>query len=354
MATIEKRNSGWYQAKVRRTGFPVQSKTFQRKSDAEAWARRIETEIDRGDFIDQTTAKSKNFREILERYRDEVSPLHKGAEVEVIRINALLRNKLAEYKMSALSNKALNDYINERLKIVKQATVRRDLDLIRQVIEKSRKSWGIKLAENPVSTIELPPPSRARDRRLKGDEEQMILSVLENIDHPRRNPWIAPFFKFAIETAMRQGEETGVLWEHVNLSARTIHLYNTKNGEDRIVPLSSRALFVLTQLIAKHDTPTPTGRIFPITKDALKKAWQRCLKTARKKYEADCQAAAVPIDPFLLKNLRWHDLRHEATSRLAAKLPNILELSAVTGHKDVRMLKRYFHPDMSAIAQKLG
>ena len=354
MATIEKRKSGWYQAKVRRTGFPVQSKTFQRKSDAEAWARKIETEIDRGDFIDKSTAESKNFREILERYRNEVSPLNKGSAVEVIRINALLRNKLVDYKMSALSNKALNDYINERLKVVKPATVRRDLDLIRQVIEKSRKSWGIKLAENPVSTIELPKPSKPRDRRLKGNEEQIILSVLEKTEDQRRNPWIAPFFKFAIETAMRQGEETEILWEHVNLSAQTIHLFNTKNNEDRVVPLSSRALSILVQLLSKHDTTTPTGRIFPITKDALKKAWQRCLKTARRKYEADCHAAAVAIDPFILKNLRWHDLRHEATSRLATKLPNILELSAVTGHKDVRMLKRYFHPDMTVIAQKLG
>jgi integrase len=78
------------------------------------------------------------------------------------------------------------------------------------------------------------------------------------------------------------------------------------------------------------------GRVFPITANALKLAFERAVKRAG------------------IEDLHFHDLRHEATSRLAEKLPNVIELAAVTGHKDLRMLKRYYHPRAEDLARKLG
>lgn len=355
MATIRKKGDYQWHCQVRRKGYPTQTRTFETRSAAEEWARDIEREIDRGTFFDRREADKNTLRQILERYRDEVTTSHKGADIETVRINALIRDKIADYKMSALSATALSDYITRRCKNVTSATVRREIDIISAVITKARRSWGINLAENPVTLIERPRPAKARDRRLQGDEEARILSVLE-ADDDRRNRWIGPFFRFALETAMRRGEVLALDWQHVDLDAQTAHLPDTKNGDARTVPLSSRAVAVLRSLM-KNSNGTinlPTGLVFPITADAVKKAWQRAQRAARKTYVEECQENGRVADPNFLVGLRVHDLRHEATSRIAEKLDNILELSAVTGHKDVRMLKRYYHPRAEDLAKKLG
>lgn len=96
------------------------------------------------------------------------------------------------------------------------------------------------------------------------------------------------------------------------------------------------------------------GRVFPITANALHLAWDRALARARADYEEECAAKGMEPRPSLLKDLHFHDLRHKAASRLAEKLPNIIELAAVTGHEDVQMLKWYYHPRAEDLARKLG
>jgi integrase len=79
-----------------------------------------------------------------------------------------------------------------------------------------------------------------------------------------------------------------------------------------------------------------SGRVFPITADSLKMCFVRA-----------CGRAGI-------EDFHFHDLRHEATSRLAEKLPNLIELASVTGHKDLKMLRRYYHPRVQDLAAKLG
>jgi len=148
---------------------------------------------------------------------------------------------------------------------------------------------------------------------------------------------------------MRQGELLSLMWGNVDLETATAHLPMTKNGEARTVPLSARAVAILRELPRSID-----GSVFPTTQNALKIAWQRALIRARKDYEKDCKTTGKELDPSFLRDLRFHDLRHEATSRIAEKLSNILELASVTGHKDLQMLKRYYHPRAKDLAKKLG
>lgn len=147
---------------------------------------------------------------------------------------------------------------------------------------------------------------------------------------------------------MRRGEIFELRWKHVNLDRRTAHLAATKNGLPRTVPVSPKAIQLL-----KHLPRALCGRVFP-TADALKKAFVRGLERARLKYLADCGAAQVtPQEDFLI-NLRFHDLRHEATCRLATKLPNLIELASVTGHREVNMLKRYYNINAEELAAKMA
>ena len=342
MATIIKRGEKW-QAKIRRLGFPPTSKTFSRRWEAEAWARDQENEMDRGCWRDRSEADSTTFYELLKRYLIDVVPSKKGAEIEKLRIATLQKDNLAKFKLSALSPRVLADWRDNRLDAgASGATVRRELDIVSAVFNWARRELMIPV-DNPVSSIKRPSPSKARERRLEEGEQEKLLRALEDHASPEeredgkkyrqgsRNLWLKPIVLLAIETAMRRGEILALTWENVDLKRRTAYLPDTKNGESRAVPLSSRALAVLEGIKGEQEQ----GAVFPITANSLKLAFVRATKRAG------------------LKNFHFHDLRHEATTRIAEKLSNVIELAAVTGHKDLRMLKRYYHPRAEDLAKKL-
>ena len=164
---------------------------------------------------------------------------------------------------------------------------------------------------------------------LTHDEEKILLEAFT--PKANRNIYTRPFVILAIETAMRRGEILSLRWEDINYQTRTAYLSLTKNGESRRVPLSTRAIETLQSLPRSID-----GRVLPINFAALETNFKRARDRAG------------------LTDLRIHDLRHTAATRLSEKLPNLLELSAVTGHKSLAMLKRYYHPNAEQLALKIG
>lgn len=327
MASIRKRGSTW-QARVTRKGFPAEVQSFKTKSDAERWARSLESEMDKGGYISRTDAERTTLAEVLDRYKTEVSPSKRGGPDEVIRINALKRYRLAALKMAALTPKAVAEYRDERLQTCGPSTVLRDLAMLSSVINHARKEWGIAIG-NPVSQIRKPAMPAGRDRILSDDEEKRLLEALE--PRGRRSPYMRPLVILALETAMRRGELLGLRWKDIDSIKRVAYLALTKNGEARAVPLSSMAVETLRTMPKSID-----GRVFPMNAAAMEAAFQRARARAN------------------LPGLHFHDLRHTAATRLADRLSNILELSAVTGHRELRMLKRYYHPKAEELARKLG
>jgi len=172
-------------------------------------------------------------------------------------------------------------------------------------------------------------PGAWRDRTLSPDEEVRLLHAVEPIG--RRNPWAKPLVVLALATAMRQGELLALRWQHVDLANRVARLPQTKNGDSRTVPLSTTAVETLRQL-----PRCISGEVFPLRKAALHRIFVRATERAG------------------LTDFRFHDLRHTAITRMAGKLPNVIELSAVTGHRSLSMLKRYYHPSAMDLARKLG
>ena len=188
--------------------------------------------------------------------------------------------------------------------------------------------------------IKRQPENRGRKRRISPEEEVRLLAELElttRSNHGRfegggtRNPWMHPIVVLALETVMRRSELLSLTWSDVFLSDRFVRLHDTKNGEARDVPLSTRAHNTLNSL-PKHIS----GKVFPVTPDAVKKIYMHAVERAG------------------LRDLHFHDLRDEAASRIAERLDNLLELSAVTGHKTLSMLKRYYYPRAKDLARKLG
>jgi len=367
MGTITRRGDLQWQAKVRRKGYPMQSRTFMYREDAEKWARALERELETSGFIDRREAEKNSLREMLERYRKEVTPSKKSAEIESILIGVILKDAvLPDLKMSAITSAAVAAWRDRRLKQVTGGSVNREIDVLSAALNHARREWEMHV-ENPIPYVKRPPKSRARERRFSVEEEKYLFEALSGgvrqangtFSKGARNPWLAPLVKLALETAMRRGELLALQWEHVDLTRRTAHLPDTKNGDSRTVPLSLKAIEIFKVL--KHaksegedvGNEPETGAVFPTSAMALRKGFTRSLERAREKYIEDCVLARrKPVAGFL-EDVHFHDTRHEAASRLAEKLSNVLELSAVTGHKDLRMLKRYYHPRAEDLAKKL-
>lgn len=349
MASFRKRGELQWQARISRKGFPAQVKTFMTRADAEAWARQVESEIDRGAFVSRTEAENTSLKECLERYKREISAHKKGASQESYVLQTLLETPLAARMMATIRSADIAALRDEWLQTLKPATVLRRLAILSHVFSISRKEWGMESLTNPVEVIRKPQPKNARSRRVVAKSlttKASTSSELELIKVASDSPHLPAIIDLAVETAMRREEISLLSWEHIDLKNRVAHLPDTKNGSARDVPLSSNAVNILKGL------PTEGERPFNVRADAITRAFIRARNRARKNYEVACKESKRKPDSSFLVDLRFHDLRHEAISRLAELFP-LHELTRITGHKDPRMLMRYYHPRATDLAKKL-
>lgn len=292
------------------------------------------------------------------RYEREVTPKKKGAIQEHYRLKALRESALAPRMLASIRGAdvaTLRD--TETARGLAASSVTKLLALLSHLFTTARKEWGIEV-ENPVAKIKKPKIDNARTRQLEPVEWTYLLAALDDPGDAvktsagdRRNEQTPKIVRWAVETAMRQGEILALDWKNMDLKKRTAHLPDTKNGTSRTVPLSSAAASLLTQ--TGNVQAIKKGKVFPTTASALKQSFTRAVARGRRLYLADCEVAGTEPAEGFLDDLTFHDLRHEATSRLAEKL-QLHELMRVTGHKDTRMLARYYHPRAEELAKKLG
>lgn len=327
MASIRQRADKW-QARVTRKGFPAVVQSFATRSEATRWARQTEAAMDQGAFRQVGASDSLTLRELLERYAVEVSPRKRGGRDEVIRIRAMQRAKMAGYSLAHLSPSVVASFRDERLLHVRSGAVIRDLSMLSSVINHARREWGLNV-ENPCDRVKKPATPEGRSRVLNDDERTRLICALEPTG--RRSPFMQPLVRLALAKAMRRGELLALRWDHIDMIQQVAFLPTTKNGRSRYVPLSLEAVAILNRLPIGGEGP-----VFPISACATEAAFRRACKRAG------------------ILDFRFHDLRHTATTLLASRLPNVIELAAVTGHRSLQMLKRYYHPDPKAIALRLG
>ncbi|BCL76677.1 integrase [Jeongeupia sp. HS-3] len=317
MATISKRGPHQYQAQVRRKGFPTQTHTLETKRDAEDWARQIEADMRRGTFVDRSEAEQTTFAELLERYRQEVTPEKRGWCAENSRLRQWQRHPLASRPLATLRSVDFASYRDERLKSVGPKTVQLELSLISAVFNVAKRDWSIPV-ENPITHIRKPKAPKGRERRLEGDEEARLLAAAK----AGRTDSLDVCITLAIETGMRRGEIAELTWAQIDLRNHVIRLSMTKNGDDRIVPLSEVAEAALQSL----PRPLHGGRVTKFhDSNGLGAAFRRA-----------CERAGIV-------GLCFHDLRHEAASRLAPTMPQTT-LAKVFGWRTLQMAMRYYNP----------
>lgn len=356
MATIRKRGNYQWEAQIRKRGFPSQTKTFNTKAEAEAWAKMIESEMARGVWLSRSEAESTTLYETLTRYEKEIVPDKKGAVQDRSLVRILKGTQLAKSYMASIRSADVAKLRDEWLKIYAPATVLRRLALLSHVFNVSRKEWGMESLLNPVEAIRKPQPKNARTRRLETlplasektvvTPEKEISTEIEHIIAATHSSVLPAIILLALETAMRRSEIAELRWRFIDLDKRVAHLPDTKNGHARDVPLSTKAVVTLSSL--QQRSKPADDKVFDMRADAITRAFNRAVNRAREKYEQ-----TIPEnDDMFLRDLRFHDLRHEATSRLAEVFP-MHELTKITGHKDPRMLMRYYHPKAEDLAKKL-
>ena len=324
MASIVQRGSGRWQAKVRRQGQPPLSHTFKTKASAEAWARKLESEQEAGVWRDSSEAEGATLTECLDRYAREHVPRKRDPARERSHVDAL---RALPFTSRAIARVRSADVAAARDAWTAvghaPATIVRRMAVLSRVFNVARREWGMESISNPVELVAKPAVRNARERRVSDGDIEAISSATGSAE-------LVAFIRLAVETAMRRGELCALQWEHIDLKARTAHLPHTKNGHARTVPLSTRAVDVLRALPRRLD-----GRVFGLQPDSVTQAFERA-----------CRRAGI-------ESVCIHDLRHEATSRLAEKL-QAHELAKVTGHRDMRMVLRYYHPRAEDLAKKLG
>jgi len=329
MASIEKRGEFW-RARVRIKGFPEKTQRFTSKTAAARWARQIETELSESEYIDTSDFDHITLADILERYLKEITPTKRSSEPESFRIRRILREPLVKTLILEVDGSHFAAYRDMRLRQVSSNSVLKELNIFSHALEIARKEWRIPLRENPVTLVRRPVSPPGRDRRLQPGEEEKLFDAVEH----SKNPFLMPVILLAIETAMRQSEIVNLEWKRVYFDKRTVYLDKTKNGHSRGIPLSTRAHGVLSKL---KEQIGDSEHVFPgLTPEAIKRSFARATKRAR------------------LVDFHFHDLRHEATSRLFEKGLTTMEVASITGHRTLSMLNRYTHLRIEDLVNKLG
>lgn len=324
MATIRPRKTKAgkrFQAIVRKKGIE-QSKVFQRRADAVAWASIVESEVERGEFVDRSEADRTSFHDAIQKYAETVTPRKDGAKQELVRIGYWKRHRLSKTPISKLTPKHFSEWRDSELETKSPYTVNLHLSLISHFFNHARKEWGLPV-KNPIEALWRPTKPKGRKRRLVGTEEFDLLREAKSL-----NPIFHDLIKFVIETGVRRGEVAKMRREHIKGNYFT--LIDTKNGENRDVPMSQVAMNILNGIPKCFD-----GRVWPFSEDRISRLFQEAANNAE------------------IKDLRFHDLRHEATTRLAKIYP-IHELARITGHKTLTMLMGYYHPTADELAERLA
>jgi integrase len=302
------------------------SKIHDTKAQASAWALAQQAELG-GDKL-----PDKTFGQALQRYADEVAPLHRGETWEVRRLTAMGRHKLADKRLAMIVGADIASWRDDRLKSVAPASVLREMKLMRSVFESCRRDFGW-LRANPMQDVTRPTAPASRKRRIKPDEIERLrlaFGLGERLAAETATQRAGLAFLLGLETAMRAGEMLGIRPGDVELEARYVRLPRTKNGDAREVALSSTAVEILTLLMAAGNDP-----VFALEETSRDALFRKIRKRAA------------------LDDLHFHDSRAEAIWRLSKKL-DVLQLARMIGHRDLKSLMIYYDESASELAKRLA
>lgn len=333
MANIEKRVAQdgkiSFRVKVRLKGFPTQTASFQRLTDARKWAQKTEASLREGRHFKTTEAKRHTLAETIDRYVTKILPTKPKSGFSQTGQLQWWKKTLGAYTLAEITPALLAEQRDKlleektkRKKLRTPATVNRYLAVLSHVFTVAIKEWQW-IEENPLLKITKPKEPRGRVRFLSDEERQRLLESCKTSE----NKILYMVVVLALSTGARRMELLGLHWKDVDLQRGVIILHETKNGERRVLTLSGHAL----ELMKQHEKARNLNcdLVFPGKNPKnpidVRSAWETALKRAN------------------IANFRFHDLRHSTASYLAMNGASLAEISEVLGHKTLQMVKRYAH-----------
>ncbi|MDQ7075030.1 MAG: site-specific integrase [Gammaproteobacteria bacterium] len=336
MASIEKRTSKEgvvsYRVKVRLKGYPIQTASFERRTDAKKWAQQTEVAIREGRHFKTREAKRHTFNELVKRYIKEVVP--RKPKAGAYDHSYQLRwwaDQIGDCVLADVTAALLTETRDKLANIPTvngqraAATVNRYLASASHAFTVAVKEWGW-LEDSPMRNVSKFKEPRGRVRYLSEEERPRFLAACRESS----NPYLYPVVVLALSTGARKMEICSLSWAAIDLKrdAPQIVLHETKNGERRVLPLTGHALELVRDLAKVRRIDTPL--LFPSLKNPSKPMGIRA--------------------PFLralakaeIEDFHFHDLRHSAASYLAMDGASMAEIAEVLGHKTLQMVKRYSH-----------
>lgn len=325
MASIQRNGAKW-RAQVHVLGVR-DSDTFPTRQEAARWALEREAELSGKKLPDKTLG------EAMVRYSRDVTPGRGGEHWERIRLAALKKYPIANRRLAALAGNDFADWRDARLAQVRPATVAREMNLLRAVLEVARRDWHW-IQANPMKDVRWPETPKGRARRIAPEEERDItkaFGVDKRLVADTQTQRVGLMFLLALETAMRSGEMVAMDLPNIHLKASYVHLPETKNGDARDVALSTRAKEILKALI--DALPDGEARVFRIDNKNRDALWRK-------------------VRPQKHKSVHFHDTRGEAIWRLSKKL-DVLQLARMIGHRDPKSLMHYYNESATDTAKRL-
>ena len=339
MADFKKRGEGW-QARVRRKtkdGPKAITRTFTRKIEAERWAAGVEAEILAGRYQDQRQTGRMAMLDVFTWYRGTVLPNRSETTTDGYKLK-ILEAYFGGMGVLDVGPFTCVTFAKERLALGRAGdTVRKELGLLSDVFTSAQAFQYVQIVVNPVTAafailrkLRTLPPSNHRERRLRPGEEALLMDAgVDSI--------IQDVVAFALIEPLREGEIARMRRQDVDWNRCTLRVWKSKTDwktglKGRTVPLLAPAMELLRRQPARID-----GSIWGYTyTHSIGQAFRRL-----------CEQVGI-------EDLRFHDLRHEATSRLfdghwGRQYP-MQEVAVFTGHRDWRSLKRYTHPDPERLA----
>lgn len=345
MATVTKTPSGTWKAIIRKVGWPTTSKTFRTQRDAMDWSRRTEDEMVRGVYIQRGPSERLILNDAIDRYLREVTPTKKPfTQRGEISKAKQLKAELGRYSLAAITPDLVAEYRDKRLEEGKKNnTVRLELALLGHLFTVAIQEWRIGLAFNPVASIRKPSPGEGRQRRLSAEEEIKLMDAVNNYSNPMLG-WIV---RAALATGMRSTEIVTLRRSQVDLKNGNglVTLTHTKNGSSRTVPLSPEAKKVFKEALENPVRPIDCELIFFGEPGRDKKT--------RSPYAFNKIFGKIKSD-LGFADLHFHDLRHEAISRLVQAGFSDMKVASISGHKSMQMLKRYDHQRAADLVDDLA
>lgn len=345
MATIIQRGNRFL-VRVRITGQPTVNKTFNSSRAAQAWAVQTEDEIRRGVF-QFNVVTVPTLREAIGTYlKSRTFKAKRGADTERYFFDEIAALRLATQSLDQISAAAFTALRDTWAAKLTAGTIARRFTMLKALYSYAIADLHLPINNTPAQ-VRLAEVNDSRTRRPSAQEVAAICaasgsSVLTTVVH------------LALETAMRRGEIVSLQIENICLASCTALLPTTKNGHARTVPLTPKAKTILEAAIGERKH----GLLFTEKAGSITQAWRRAVTRARQVYEKECANRSQQPDPGYLQNLRLHDTRHDAISKLIEGGFSTIEAAEVSGHRTLSMLQRYvnLHPQhlVNKLAQMQG